>query len=195
MDYGEATLDLDDNSNKDTQGGPYPIVPIAGNESWRHRENLFYDSNREPLIPYLLSTSGPKIAIGDANGDGLEDFYAGGASGQSGALFLQKRDGSFTLRASEAFDADLECEDTGALFFDADGDGDDDLYVASGGNEYYQKDPRLIDRLYFNDGKGNFIRRSEALPTLVQSVFLHYLGRCGCRWGSGPVHRSPFDSG
>ena len=95
---------------------------------------------------------------GDVNGDGLEDIYAGGGSGQAGAIYLQQKNGHL-LKTQTAFEADKNCEDADAIFFDANGDGFTDLYVASGGyHNYKPDDPMLQDRLYLNDGKGNFTK-------------------------------------
>ena len=131
--------------------------------SYKHAENTFFDFGREPLMPHLLSTEGPALAVGDVNGDGRDDIYVGGAKWQAGALFLQGSDGRFNSVAEPAFRADSLHEDVDAAFFDADGDGDLDLYVVSGGNEFWEGAP-LRDRLYLNDGRGNFRRVVSALP-------------------------------
>ncbi len=136
---------------------------------FRHRENIFYDNNREPLIPYLLSTQGPKIAVADVNGDAVDDFFIGGATGQSGQLFCQLAD-RFYGSPQSVFLHDSLSEDTDAVFFDADDDGDPDLYVGSGGNQFYRQDPALIDRLYRNDGQGNFTRSTGALPVFYNQT-------------------------
>ncbi len=128
-----------------------------------HEENAFFDNNREPLIPYLLSTQGPRVAVSDINGDGLEDCFIGGATGQSGALLIQDSAGHFR-RSSDDFAADSLSEDVGLAFFDADGDGDADLYIGSAGNQYYHQDIHLRDRLYVNDGLGKFTKSEDALP-------------------------------
>lgn len=133
--------------------------------NWRHKEDDFVDFNQQPLIPHMLSAEGPRIAVADVNHDGLEDFYVCGAKGQPGALFLQTADGKFTQSVQPAFTADAACEDVDAAFFDANGDGYPDLYVVSGGNELPDGSPQLADRLYLNDGKGNF-RRSDNIPAI-----------------------------
>ncbi|HEV8355980.1 MAG TPA: FG-GAP-like repeat-containing protein [Gemmatimonadales bacterium] len=134
-----------------------------------HRENPFTDYAREPLMPHLLSTEGPALAIGDVNGDGLDDIYIGGAKWQAGRLYLQQRNGAHRAADQPAFRADSLSEDVDAVFFDADGDGDLDLYVVSGGNEFWGDHPALQDRLYRNDGSGNFQRASGALPGFAES--------------------------
>src|SRR6266576_3850421 len=131
--------------------------------SYKHRENRFFDFGREPLMPHLLSTEGPALAVGDVNGDGRDDIYVGGAKWQAGELFVQDGSGRFHSLSEPAFRADSLQEDVDAAFFDADGDGDLDLYVVSGGNEFWEGDP-LRDRLYLNDGRGNFSRATSALP-------------------------------
>ncbi len=133
-----------------------------------HRENEFFDNTREPLMPYLLSTQGPKISVSDVNGDQLEDFYIGGASGQVGALLIQNANGDFSRSGSSAFLDELEYEDTGLAFFDADADQDQDLYIASGGNQFYGRSDRLGDRLYLNDGAGHFTRAHQRIPEIYE---------------------------
>ncbi|HEV8597273.1 MAG TPA: VCBS repeat-containing protein [Candidatus Dormibacteraeota bacterium] len=131
---------------------------------FKHEENAFFDYNREPLMPHLLSTEGPALAVGDVNGDGLDDIYAGGAKWQPGRLFIQQRDGAFRAQNEPAIAADSLSEDVAAAFFDADGDGHLDLYVVSGGNEFWDDAEPLRDRLYINDGRGRFLRAEGALP-------------------------------
>jgi len=133
--------------------------------TYKHRENTFFDFGREPLMPHLLSTEGPALAVADANGDGLDDVYVGGAKWQAGELWLQRADGRFRPSAQPAFAADSLHEDIDAAFVDVDGDGDRDLYVVSGGNEFSEGEP-LRDRLYLND-RGTF-RRGE-LPDFVHN--------------------------
>jgi enediyne biosynthesis protein E4 len=137
---------------------------IVGN--FRHRENEFVDFDGERLLPKMLSTEGPKLAIADVNGDGLEDFYLGSATGDTAKIFIQQKDGKFIQKPQQAFITDKIYESIGAEFFDADGDGDMDLIVASGGNIALVGSPYLQPRLYINDGKGNFTRSTNALPAV-----------------------------
>jgi hypothetical protein len=128
-------------------------------------ENDYIDFKREPLIPYKCSRKGPYYASADVNGDGRADLYIGGAAGIEGKLMLQNADGSYTENKQAAFTADKAFEDMSAVFFDADGDNDNDLYVVSGGAEFNAGSTLYQDRLYLNDGKGNFTRAAKALPT------------------------------
>ncbi len=132
---------------------------------YRHQENDFSDFNRDPLLFHMLSAEGPKLAIADVNGDGRDDFFVGGAKDQPGALFVQQSSGQFKSANQEVFAKDQISEDTDALFLDADGDGDQDLYVASGGSEFPSSSSALLDRLYRNDGQGNFTKSDQLLPT------------------------------
>ena len=136
---------------------------------YRHTENNFLDFKRDKLIPLGISTLGPKIAKGDINGDGLDDLYLGGAKGFAGTLQIQKPDGSFYTRTPEVFNADKKYEDTDGVFFDAENDGDLDLYVVSGGSDFASGSIDLQDRLYLNDGKGNYQKAVDALPQMFTS--------------------------
>ncbi|MDO1445079.1 VCBS repeat-containing protein [Rhodocytophaga aerolata] len=129
-----------------------------------HQEDDYNDFKRQLLIPTMLSYQGPHLAQTDVNKDGLPDLYIGGAKGQAGALLLGQKNGSWQTSPQPAFQSDLLQEDTGALFFDADKDGDMDLYVVSGGYAYLEQDVLLQDRLYLNNGKGKFTRAQENLP-------------------------------
>ncbi|MEX0894877.1 MAG: VCBS repeat-containing protein [Balneolaceae bacterium] len=135
---------------------------------YSHRENEFNDFSREPLMPYKLSTQGPALAVGDVNGDELDDFYIGGAKWQAGKLFLQQPDGSFQTLPSndEVFESDRAAEDVDATFLDATGNGHLDLYIVSGGGELTGIDEGLRDRLYINEGNGEFEKSSGRLPEI-----------------------------
>ncbi|MDP2040294.1 VCBS repeat-containing protein [Algoriphagus sp.] len=121
-----------------------------------HEENAFVDFDRDRLTYFMFSTEGPAFAKADVNGDGLEDLFFGGAKSFPAKLFLASPSGKYTESPQDDFLADAISEDTNAVFFDADGDGDLDLFVTSGGNESGFGSPDLADRLYLNDGKGNF---------------------------------------
>ncbi|MBK8343588.1 MAG: VCBS repeat-containing protein [Bacteroidetes bacterium] len=134
-----------------------------------HEEAEYDDYLREYMLPHKMSTLGSGIAVGDVNGDGTEDFYIGGGAGQSGALYTQNANGTFTKTAWQQAANEAASEDAGALFFDADGDGDNDLYVATGSNEFAANDAKYADHLYINDGKGGFTIANGALPGINSS--------------------------
>lgn len=126
-------------------------------------ENDFVDFDHDHLIYHMASTEGPRMAKGDVNGDGLDDFYVGGPMGEAGALFVQSANGEFRRTNIELMERDKGSEDLGSVFFDADGDGDLDLYVTTGGSEFTAPTPDLLDKLYINDGNGNFSRSPQSL--------------------------------
>ena len=136
---------------------------------YRHEENAFVDFERQQLIPKKVSTEGPRAATGDVNGDGRMDVFLGGAKQAAGAIYVQRADGQFEATNTEVFRADRLSEDVGATFFDADADGDLDLYVVSGGNAYSPQSPALQDRLYLNDGAGRFDKATRHLPRMITS--------------------------
>ncbi len=125
--------------------------------NYEHQENYFEDFKEEILLPYRQSTIGPFVSKGDVNGDGLEDLYIGGSSGQSGLLYIQQN-GKFVKRENQVFRDDRTFEDMESLFVDIDRDGDQDLFVVSGGYEFENGSSYYQDRLYLNDGSGNFIK-------------------------------------
>ena len=129
-----------------------------------HRENEYDDFRREKLIYHMMSTEGPGLCKGDVNGDGLEDVFVGGAKDQAGALLIQDASGSFSPSNQALLEKDRSSEDCDAALFDADGDGDLDLYVASGGNEFPSSSSALADRLYLNNGRGRFSKSNQILP-------------------------------
>lgn len=133
---------------------------------WKHNENDYADFSREQLLFHMRSTEGPPLCTGDVNGDGTEDFYIGGARGQAGTLFIQTASGGFAEASDPVFASDSSSEDTDCLLFDANGDGIQDLYVASGGSEFDAGDPSLADRLYINSGRGEFTRSDHAFASL-----------------------------
>lgn len=149
---------------------------------YKHKENTYDDFKKEVLLPHQTSRFGPGIAVGDLNGDGLDDFYVGAATKYPGGMFFQKKDGTFEQQKTKILADDRFFEDIGALIFDVDSDGDNDLYITSGGNEFDNNSPQLQDRLYINDGKGNFIKDSFALPATTTSnsnVYAHDFDKDG----------------
>lgn len=131
-----------------------------------HKEDDFIDFGVQFFMPGLLSTQGPRMAKADVNGDGLEDIFIGGASGQAGVVFIQTADGGFKKTSQPALLADSLAEDIDASFFDADGDHDMDLFVVSGGYVFKENSPELKCRLYLNDGKGNLSLKPDAVANV-----------------------------
>lgn len=131
-----------------------------------HKENDFTDFDREKLLFHMKSTEGPKISVADVNGDGTEDFYICGAKDSPGVLIVQQKNG-FLKTNLELLESEKISEETDCLFFDADSDGDADLYVACGGNEFPSSSSALIDKLYINNGKGVFTKSPQVLPSFM----------------------------
>ncbi|MDP3468078.1 MAG: VCBS repeat-containing protein [Daejeonella sp.] len=167
------TLDLK-NANLDLKFIPIPSgdTYLLGSSSvnYIHTENQFNDFTVQTLLPNYLSRPGPAMAKGDFNGDGIEDLFIGGAAGQASALFTQTTSGDFIKKNSGSLETDAQYEDTAAEFLDIDGDGDLDLYVGSGGYEFGPDSPWLQDRVYINDGKGNFTKKADGLPKMLSST-------------------------
>ena len=166
--YSKSKAVKENNSVEDSQ----TFFTNATNEiglEINHEENDFDDYAKQVLLPHKMSTMGPSLAVGDVNGDNLDDFYLGGASGQEGRVLVQNQKGHFELLSSQSIINDKINEDMGAVFFDSDGDNDLDLYVVSGGNEFQKEAGEYRDRLYLNDGRGLFIKAEQALPELYTS--------------------------
>jgi hypothetical protein len=144
------------------------IKDTASFPQYQHIENEYNDFAKEVLLPHRTSTFGPGGAVGDLNGDGREDFFIGAASNYEAGLYFQTATG-FEKQTSTAFREDKKYEDLGALIFDANEDGHNDIYVVSGGNEFQPDSEYLQDRLYINDGKGDFKRDESALPEMRTS--------------------------
>ena len=159
-------------SRHSVSGIQHPLITKVRGDlgiDFRHKEDPYVDFQDEPLIPHMLSREGSKIAVADVNGDGLQDFYIGGARNQAGALYLQQKNGQFIKADEPAFNPDRSSEDIGAIFFDANGDGFPDLYIVSGGNEFPGAASPMLDRLYLNDGKGHFRKAEGYLPYIYSN--------------------------
>ncbi len=152
----------------------FPVKDITADVglAYEHVENLFPEFDREPLIPHMLSTEGPALAVADINHDGLEDMFIGSSKGNKSAVFLQTAKGKFTRCEVPALDNDSTFEDTDACWTDVNNDGNVDLVAASGGNEYYGEDNYLSPRVYLNDGKAHF--------TAVANAFDHLYINASC---------------
>ncbi|MFS4467951.1 VCBS repeat-containing protein [Maribacter sp. 2210JD10-5] len=164
IDYASAANIKKQKKNKEMVFQTLPLDSL--NIDFRHTENKYDDYEHEPLLPHQTSMLGSGVTVADVNGDTMDDFYIGGASGQSGALFVQTAQGEFEETNDTVWEKDKAHEDMDALFFDFDGDGDKDLYVVSGGNEKNIMISYFQDRLYINDGKGNFKKTTAVLPEM-----------------------------
>ena len=147
---------------------PNPLfVEYTGKSiDYKHVENYYDDYKREVLLPHQLSQLGPCLSKGDINGDGLEDIFVGGANQYSGKIFIQTASERFIEKSNPIFEDDRIMEDVASELFDVDGDGDLDLYVGSGGNQFPVESKMYQDRLYLNDGSGNFSKTDSSLPDL-----------------------------
>lgn len=135
-----------------------------------HHENPFVEFNRETLIPHAVSNEGPAIAVGDINGDKLEDIFLGNAKWKESELWIQKSNGKFIRSVQTSISADSTYEDVDAAFTDLNNDGFKDLVVASGGNEFSNESEYLLSRIYINDGKGKFIKNHKALEGIYTTA-------------------------
>ncbi len=149
--------------NVDDDEGTEVFTINDSGSSFKHKENNFVDFHRDRLLDHMCSTEGPKMSIADINGDGENDIYISGAKGYSGQILLGSNMDLATMENSD-FDKNSGSEDSSSLFFDADNDGDLDLYVCSGGVEFSKYSSNFLDRLYFNDGDGNFKLSDQKLP-------------------------------
>tara|TARA_R110002167_G_scaffold24608_3_gene86267 strand:- start:3223 stop:6504 length:3282 start_codon:yes stop_codon:yes gene_type:complete len=135
---------------------------------YTHKENQFVDFDRDRLLNQMYSTEGPKVSMGDVDNNGILDLFIGGSKNNAPTLLLGKNPG-FTVKENKDFAKNAVSEDAGSLFFDADNDGDLDLYVCSGGVEFSQQATSFMDRLYFNDGRGNFTLSAQKLPEVARA--------------------------
>ncbi len=167
--YKDAKQTIDKSSEKNDSKS-FKAITESYNIDFKHAENEFIDYKRDPLLLYQMSNEGPGIAVGDVNGDDLEDFFVGGAHGQSGKLFLQTSNHKFRAAPDQPWKKDADKEDVGCLLFDANNDGHKDLYVASGGNKYEAGNAIYQDRLYINKGSGSFKTATDQLPSITHST-------------------------
>jgi hypothetical protein len=164
FDYSHIT------SHWQSSAKPMEDITAKVNLRFQHKENMFIEFDREPLIPHMVSTEGPALAIGDINNDGLDDVFLGNAKGGKASIFLQQASGRFNKTRQPALDSDSIYEDVDACWVDLNNDGKEDLVVASGGNEYYGMDKYLTPRAYLNDGKSNFSRIENAFDSLYMTA-------------------------
>jgi len=172
IDYQEATKPILAAVTTTVEDRLFEDVSRKVSIGYKHQENVFDDFKRESLLPHKMSQLGPALDVSDVNGDGLEDFYVGGAKGYPGALFIQHQNGKFSSSNQKIWEDEKNYEDVDALFFDADQDDDMDLLVVSGGNEYPEGSDYYSSRLYINTGNGVFKRASDQnnLPTVSGSI-------------------------
>ena len=139
------------------------ITTVTG-LNYQHQENIFNEFDREPLIPHMLTTEGPALAVADINHDGLDDVFIGASKGYSNAVYLQHQNGTFRKTVQPALAQDSMWENVDAMWVDVNNDQAMDLVIASGGNEYYGADEHLQPLLYMNDGRGNLKKKANAFP-------------------------------
>ncbi|CAM4224392.1 VCBS repeat-containing protein [Zobellia nedashkovskayae] len=163
LDFNNAIVNTNENISKSKI---FATDKTSKFPEYKHTENEYDDFEDQVLLPHKMSSFGPTLAVGDLNNDSLEDYFIGGSSGNIGSLFMQTSTG-FQKHPSTFLEDHIKSEDSGSLIFDADGDGDNDLYVVSGGYEFSNNSEALQDRLYLNDGQGNFTKaNATALPDL-----------------------------
>ncbi len=165
--YENAGWVEDTTSEKSTLG--FEDITTAVKLKFKHVENKFDDFRYQVLLPHKISEYGPALAVADIDNDGLDDFYIGGASRFSGKMFHQNNDGTFSEINTTVWEADKAQEDVSATFFDANGDGLQDLYVVCGGNEYRRGSSYYQDKFYINKGDGTFEKMPMAIPKMTES--------------------------
>jgi len=165
LEFVEDKSDAVSENKKEKEDSFFENVTGSLGVDFLHKENDFVEFKNDRLALKQTSKSGPKMSVADVNKDGVDDVFIGGASGQSDQLFLSKSEGVYVKSNINVFEKDKDYESTGSVFFDADGDGDKDLYVVSGGSQLPIGSPLLMDRIYINDGKGNYKKApKDALP-------------------------------
>ncbi len=157
-------IEMMDNDNSDRIFEE--IKPIDYGIDFIHEEEEYDDFKEQVLLPYKLSQNGPFISVADVNSDGLDDFFVGGAAGQSGQLYIQ-HSGKFSRTLEQPWIKNLQSEDAGSAFFDIDDDGDMDLYVCNGSNEFSNNSPFQRDHFYLNNGDGTFVAADNRIPKMI----------------------------
>lgn len=150
--------------HQDKKEQDWEDVTASTGFNYRHVENVFNEFNREPLMPAMMSTEGPAIAVADINRDGLEDIFCGASKGYPAAVYLQTAEGTFQKLPEPALAVDSMWEHVAAVWLDVNRDGNPDLLIATGGNEYYGNDEHQQPLLYVNDGSGQLTRHQGAFP-------------------------------
>jgi hypothetical protein len=145
---------------------PMSDITAKTNLLYKHQENPFSEFDREPLIPRMFSTEGPALAVADINHDGYQDVFIGSSKGNKSAIFLQNAASKFSQSSQPALEIDSMFEDVDACWTDINNDGNIDLVIASGGNEYYGPDIHLSPRVYLNDGNAKFIKDDSAFSAI-----------------------------
>lgn len=148
---------------------PMEDITASVRLDYKHEENPFIEFNREPLIPHMVSTEGPALAVADINHDGLQDVFIGSSKTFHNAIYLQQANGKFIRTDQPQLYVDSMYEDVDAMWSDVNNDGNIDLIIASGGNEYYGTDAHLLPRVYLNDGKAHFTKLQNAFSDLYET--------------------------
>ncbi|WP_207632494.1 VCBS repeat-containing protein [Foetidibacter luteolus] len=173
---GNAIITVDEARALAGTAAPQPVpaslfkdITAGAGINFVHSSSAFVDFKISPLLPFQPSKTGPALAAGDVNGDGLEDVFIGASARQDAILYLQTREGKFIPAANQPWNSDKSITITDVLFFDADKDGDNDLYLVSGGADYYLHAKNYQDKIFVNDGKGVFTWARNALPAETES--------------------------
>lgn len=167
---GLPAFDYDVLAKKSIAAATFADITPQTNLLYRHIENDFVEFDREPLMPFMASREGPALAVGDMNGDGLDDVFVGSVKWEKPAVFVQLAAGRFEKLVQPALDNDSTYEDVDACWADMNNDGFTDLVVASGGNEFYGSSNYLLPRLYLNDGKGTLVKKPDAFNKILATA-------------------------